>query len=185
MPVPLDREDALIARARSGDAAAYEQLIAPLLPMLVAYARAICGDHQRAEDVAQETALVVFRNLDRFFPEADFASWVKAIARRQALAARRQSARLHPLLDDAIEATFADPSPDHLLVERSALRACLAKLHAQAASVVRAHYFDGQSVAAVGERLGLNPNTIKTLLQRSRLALHDCLQRALRVEARP
>ena len=83
-----DDESDLLDKAKAGDGAAFELLLVPHLPMLFAYSRAICGDYHAAADVVQETALIALRRLDHFFPEADFAAWLKAIARREALSAR-------------------------------------------------------------------------------------------------
>lgn len=185
MPAYPDNDDAertLLARAKAGEIAAFETVLRPHLPMLLAYARAICGDFHRAQDVVQETALVAYRNLDHLFPEADFASWLKAIARRQALAARRQDVRLSAWTDEALEAAYADPTPEAVAPEREALARCLEKLDEQAGRIVRGHYFDGAKLAALAESLRLNLNTVKTVLHRARLSLQECVERRLRTE---
>jgi len=177
-----ESEDDLIERAKSGDAAAYEAALSPHLPMLLAYSRSICGDHHMAEDVVQETALIGFRNLNHLFAEADFAGWLKAIARRQSLAARRKSARLHPMVEESIEEAYRDPSPQSVSPERAALAECLQLLSDRAGSVIRAHYFDGAAIREMTARFNLNPNTLKTILFRARQALEHCVQRQIRSE---
>jgi RNA polymerase sigma-70 factor, ECF subfamily len=175
-------EGELLQRAKAGDQGAFETVLRPHLPMLLAYSRAICGDFHRAQDVVQETALVAYRNLSHLFPEADFASWLKAIARRQALAARRKESRLLPWTDEAIEAAYADPSPRGVGPQREALVACVEALELQSRSIVRRHYFDGQALAALAAAMDLNLNTVKTILYRARLKLLECVERRLRVE---
>jgi RNA polymerase sigma factor (sigma-70 family) len=172
-------ESFLIARAKKGDAAAFERALAPHLPMLLAYARAICADHHFAEDAVQETALIAYRNLGKLFAEVDFATWLRAITRRQALSARRRSARLRAVVDEVVEEAYADPTPEAMERERLALGECLAKLGDQVQRVVRAHYFDGQPLARLATALGLNLNTVKTLLFRARHALDTCIRRRL------
>jgi RNA polymerase sigma-70 factor, ECF subfamily len=173
-------EDDLIERAKKGDTASFENALSPHLPMLLAYSRAICGNHHLAEDVVQETALIAFRNLNHLFPEADFAGWLKAIARRQSLAARRKSARLHPLVEESIEDAYRDPSPTALSPEREALAECMHLLSDRSGQVIRAHYFDGAAIREMAGRFNLNPNTLKTILFRARQALESCVQRQLR-----
>jgi RNA polymerase sigma-70 factor (ECF subfamily) len=179
----FDDEAALLALAKAGDRAAFEAALRPHLPMLLAYSRAVGGDFHRAQDVVQETALVAYRNLSHLFPEADFASWLKAIARRQALAARRKDLRTAAWSDHALEAAYDDPTPSAVASEREALAHCLDKLEAQAGRIVRGHYFDGLKLAALAESLGLNLNTVKTVLYRARLSLLECVERRLRSEA--
>jgi RNA polymerase sigma-70 factor (ECF subfamily) len=175
-------ESRLLERAQAGDHAAFETVLRPHLPMLLAYSRAICGDFHRAQDVVQETALVAFRNLGHLFPEADFASWLKAIARRQSLAARRKAGRLATWTDEAIEAAYADPTPRAVGPERDALVHCVEALEPQPRSIVRGHYFDGQALAGLAAAMDLNLNTVKTILHRARLKLLECVERRLRVE---
>lgn len=176
-------ETELIAQAKSGSVPAFEAALGPHLPMLLAYSRAICGDHHRAQDVVQETALVAYRNLNHLFAEVDFAAWLKAIARRQALAARRQGQRLLTFTDEALEAAYADPTPDAVAPQRDALVHCLEALERRASQIVRGHYFDGLTLAMLAERLGMNLNTVKTTLSRARASLHECVERRLRMES--
>jgi len=170
-------ESALIARAKAGDIVAFEQALSPHLPMLGAYSRAICGDFHRAQDVVQETALIAWRNLQHLFPQVDFASWLKGIARRQALAARRAGERLRPALEAELEGAYEDPSPTPGTVADT-LRTCIEKLETHARGLVTGHYFDGKPVAALAAEFGMNVNTVKTVLHRARHLLQICVGRA-------
>jgi RNA polymerase sigma-70 factor (ECF subfamily) len=172
----------LLAQARSGNVAAFESALVPHLPMLFAYSRAICRDYHLAQDVVQETALIAFRNLHHLFPEAEFASWLKAIARRQALAAARKATRLNPRTEEALEAAYADPMPEALAAEREALARCLEALDTRAGRLVRGHYFEGQKLAHLAAALGMKLNTVKTVLYRARLGLQECVERRLALE---
>jgi RNA polymerase sigma-70 factor, ECF subfamily len=172
----------LIEAAKRGDTDAFAEAVRPHLPMLLAYSRAVCGDFHLAQDVVQETALIAFRNLQHLFPEADFSSWLKAIARRQALAARRKSQRLTTWTDEALEAAYADPTPEATAPQRDALVRCLEGLDAETGRIVRSHYFDGLALAALASTLGMNLNTVKTTLYRARLRLLECVERRLRTE---
>ena len=181
-------EDELINRSKAGDTQAFEELIAPHLTMLLAYSRAICGDHHSAEDVVQETALIASRNINNLFKEADFAGWLKAIARRQSLSARRKNLKLRPQLEAVIEQAYEDPSPEFTSHRQSALTECLKTLRDRTGRIVRAHYFEGTSVKDMAESFNLNVNTVKTILSRARMALEECTQRHMRssgVESAP
>ena len=169
-------ESVLIGRVKSGDIAAFELALAPHLPMLGAYSRAICGDFHRAQDVVQETALIAWRNLHHLFPQVDFASWLKGIARRQALAARRAGGRLRPAIEEELEGAYEDPSPASGPVHE-ALRNCVDKLEEPSRRLVRGHYFDGKSLAVLSDELNLKINTIKTVMHRARQLLQICVGR--------
>lgn len=176
-------DNELREQARPGHPDAFERALNPHLPMLFAYSRAICGDHHTAQDVVQETALIAFRNLHHLFPEADFATWLRAIARRQALAARRKLSRVQlGLVEEAIEVVFEDSTPDATAAQREALQRCLELLGGRLAEVVRGHYFHGAKVAELADRLTMNANAVKQLLYRARQSLRECIRERLRVE---
>ena len=92
--------------------------------MLTAYCRAICGDHHAAEDAVQETALIAYRNLHHLFADVEFPIWLRAIARRQALSARRASNRLGTVTEQVLENAFTDSKPEALSLERDAQASC-------------------------------------------------------------
>jgi RNA polymerase sigma-70 factor (ECF subfamily) len=175
-------ESALLSRARRGDVQSFEQALAPHLPMLLAYSRAICGDYHAAEDVVQETALIAFRNLEHLFAEVDFSVWLRAIARRQALAARRALHRADLIGDTLVEQVYVDPTPATEGPRAEALRHCLGELSGRMLDVVQAHYFRGSPLADIAHGLDTTLAAVKQHLYRARLALLDCVNRRLNVE---
>jgi RNA polymerase sigma-70 factor (ECF subfamily) len=176
------QENELLTRARQGDIGSFEQALAPHLPMLLAYSRAICCDYHAAEDVVQETALIAFRNLEHLFAEVDFSVWLRAIARRQALAARRALNRTDLIGDTLVEQVYLDPMPATEGPRAEALRQCLGELSGRMLDVVQAHYFEGSRLAEVARGLDTTLAAAKQLLYRARLALLDCVNRRLNVE---
>lgn len=174
-------EAELLERAKAGDRVAFERALTPHLPTLLAYSRSICGDYHTAEDVVQETALIAFRNISHLFPEVEFASWLKGIARRQALSARRSSVRLPAVADQALENAYRDPRPEATSREREALRECLKRLADRAMKVVRNHYFEGLRLSDIASRLGLRLGTVKTIMFRARRQLERCVKGFLAV----
>jgi RNA polymerase sigma-70 factor (ECF subfamily) len=173
-------EARLLAQARKGDAAAFERLLVPLLPMLFAYARAICGDHHAAQDVVQETALIGFKNLRHLFPQADFSTWLRAIARRQALEAGRKLRRPAILAEEAVERAYEDPAA--AAARRLLLADCLRALGDRAQGVVREHYFEGSPLSDVASRLNTSLPSVKQLLYRARRLLEDCVRKRVGTE---
>lgn len=69
----------LVARARAGDAAAFEQIMLDTERKVVATAWRMLGNREDARDAAQEVYLRVYKYLDRFKPEQDFNGWLYRI----------------------------------------------------------------------------------------------------------
>lgn len=81
--MPLDEKD-LIARAKSGDAQAFDRLSTAARPQVLALMRRMIGHPEDAEDVAQEATIAAWNNIAGFRGDAAFATWLTAIAARKA-----------------------------------------------------------------------------------------------------
>jgi RNA polymerase sigma-70 factor (ECF subfamily) len=178
-----DQESRLIAAAKGGNKEAFERALRPHLPMLFAYSRAIVGDFHAAEDVVQETAQIAYRKLNFLIPEADFAGWLKAIARRQALAARRKLTRTSLVAEEVIERVYQDLASAAEGRQGEALAECLDGLEGRSADVVKAHYFDGVKLTELAPRMDMTPVAVRQLLHRVRVILLDCMRRRLGAES--
>ena len=177
-----DTESRLLKTAQAGDPRAFERVLRPHLAMLFAYSRAICGDFHAAEDVVQETAQIAYRKLNYLIPEADFAGWLKAIARRQALAARRSLTKTNLVGDDVIERVYQDPAPAASGRRGEALTDCIDRLEGRAAQAVKGHYFQGVKLGELADKMGMSSVAMRQLLHRVRVLLLECVRRRLSVE---
>ena len=179
-PIDLREQARLIVQAKGGDADAFGRLIEPYLPVMYAYARAICGDHHAAEDAVQESAVIAFRKLEHFFDESDFKTWLRAIARRKALEARRRLQRPTLLVEDVIEAYYSRPeSPTENAARLEALRGCLEEASDRLRRTVRAHYFEGMRLDRIAVEQETTEAAVKQFLYRARRLLADCVRRRL------
>ncbi len=178
----MTEEAELIGQAKAGDARAFQHALLPHLTMLLTYSRAICGDYHEAQDVVQETALIAYRNLERFFAEADFATWLKAIARRQALAARRRLGRQLLVADDLLEAAHEPEARRGETPRQEALRQCLESLPSGSRALVQARYAEGRSLQEMATTTRTNPDTLRWRMYRVRRDLRNCVERRLRRE---
>jgi RNA polymerase sigma-70 factor (ECF subfamily) len=66
----------MIAKARLGDPAAFEELVRAYLPRVLAIAQSFVGKAADAEDVAQEVFFKVHQKLGTFREEASFYTWL-------------------------------------------------------------------------------------------------------------
>lgn len=108
LPPPSEGERHWLARCRAGDASAFQPLLHPHLPALLALARRCCRDPHWAEDLVQETLVRAFRNLTSFRGEAALRTWLFRILVR--LAADPQRWRK----GSALESLGDVEIPDHV-----------------------------------------------------------------------
>ena len=79
------RETELIRRARLGDEDALGSLVDSHAAALIGYISRLTGDIRQAEDLAQETFIRAFENLDKFDSRRPFRPWLLRIGRNLAL----------------------------------------------------------------------------------------------------
>jgi RNA polymerase sigma-70 factor (TIGR02960 family) len=85
--------DGTLARARSGDEAAFQELTDPYRRELQLHVYRMVGSVQDAEDLVQETLLSAWRSLPRFEGRASVRAWLYRIATNRSLDALRASRR--------------------------------------------------------------------------------------------
>ena len=74
------RDEVIARRAASGDMEAFEELVNRHRMAVYRLARSITGNHDDADDAAQETFIRVYRALGTYDPGRSFKAWLKRIA---------------------------------------------------------------------------------------------------------
>ena len=104
-------DEALIRRAREGDAASREHLARRWLGRAYAAALSKVGHAADAEDLVQEAFYRAFRQLGSLRDPARFGPWLLQIVRNAARDLHRRSGRRRPLEDEAlVPAAHARPA---------------------------------------------------------------------------
>lgn len=79
--LPGEADDhVLMARLKSGDHKAFEQLFDKWKRPLISFFYRSTGDYHQAEDLTLEVAMKVYRARDRYQPSARFSTWLFQIA---------------------------------------------------------------------------------------------------------
>lgn len=162
----------LVAVGRDRDRTAFAELFRYFAPRIKAYMRRLNADDETAEELVQETMLMVWRRADSFDPtRATVATWLFTIARNKRIDGIRRMRR--PEIDPNDPALVPDPEPsaDHRLEvgrEAVAIRAELAALPAEQAEILRLAFYEELSQSMIAERLEIPLGTVKS---RMRLAL--------------
>lgn len=124
-------DDELVARARSGDVEAMDDLIGSLRPAIFRYCRYKLASYgnatDAADDAAQETCLAVSSVLAAYQDQGlPFRAWVYAIAANKVADSQRRHGRAAVLVDDLPEPTETSPTPEESVISSVELRAALA-----------------------------------------------------------
>ena len=170
---PLDETDEkLIARARRGDVAAFEEVVRRYQEIAFRVAFTITGSASDAEDATQDGFVRAFRALHRFREGEPLRPWLLTIVANVARTRRTNTSR-HPTLPLATVVTTADdtaPSPEAeaLATERRReLQAAVMDLPASDRDIIAYRYFLDLSEADTAAILGCAHGTVKSRLSRA------------------
>lgn len=173
-------EPALVARARSGDDAAFAVLVRHHADRLHAQLRRFGLTAGEAEDVAQETFLRAWRGLGSFEQRSRFSTWLYRIGFNEAQ--RRLSRRPPPTVDDAgVAERLDDPGrgPEARALGRELsgrLELALGALPLERRVAVVLRDVEGLSTAEAAEIVGIREAAFKSRLHRGRMTLRASLE---------
>lgn len=172
----IDIPDALIARAKRGDAASFETLYRWFERPVFTLALRLTGEREDAQDVLQDTMLKLFHRISEFRGDAPFWGWLRQIAVNEALMRLRKRGRL-PATDDIDEHELQDH--EQTLPPAAADAAVLAKtlllLPATTRSVLWLYHGEGYTHEQIAELMGKTASFSKSQLARGTRKLRDLL----------
>jgi RNA polymerase sigma-70 factor (ECF subfamily) len=135
-----------------------------------------------ADDVLQETNLVLWEKVAEFDASRPFLPWAMRFAQWQALAWLKRHKRQRLVFDDdlakllADEAAMAEPVFD---ARRVALASCFQKLKPEQRKLIARRYEPEASVNAMAEAAGTTAKAISDRLRRIRNALLECIEKTI------
>jgi RNA polymerase sigma-70 factor (ECF subfamily) len=112
-PIPSPKDLSLVERLRSGDEAAFMDLVDQLQPAMLRVARMYVSTQAVAEDVVQDTWLGVLRGLHSFEGRSSLRTWIFRILTNIAKTRGQREGRSLPfasLAGDDLDAPAVDPS---------------------------------------------------------------------------
>jgi RNA polymerase sigma-70 factor, ECF subfamily len=173
--VPTDAE--LLAAVAEGDPEAFGVLYDQHAPWLLVRLRQRTADPDLADQVVQETFLVVWRDAGRFRGRGAVGAWIWGIAIRRMLDVQRGDAaqgRLAGLLGRRRipDAASAEEQAMTTLEQRDVIRA-LNRLAPELQAVLQATVLDGLSTREAAVLLGIPAGTVKTRARRARARLRQ------------
>ncbi|HVW09786.1 MAG TPA: sigma-70 family RNA polymerase sigma factor [Bryobacteraceae bacterium] len=190
--IPSDELD-LVARAKSGDSAAFSALINRYEGKIFRLAMNITQNREDAEDVLQEAFFKAFEHIDQFQGNSKFYTWIVRIAVNQALMKlRKRKSDRTVSLDEQIdtgedmvvrEVAAWDPDPEERF-SREEMSQILSEAIDGLTPIYRTVFtlrdVDGLSTEETAEALDLSVPAVKSRLLRARLQLRDKLNRFFR-----
>lgn len=154
---------------------------------LFLYLLPLVGNPADADEVLQETNLVIWSKFQQFEEGTNFLAWGRAIARLEVFRFRRNRGRKLVFLEDDILEIVADRTEavsEQTLARQEALAQCVEKLKPRDKELIKMRYSPGVNGDKVAEMLGRPANSVYQSLGRIRRALMECVRLQLPEEGR-
>lgn len=168
----LDEYQVLLAQ--DGDREAFTLLYTRWHPRLLRFAYRQTGNADAAQDVMQEAALTIAKNIARLKDPSLFSPWAYTIVRRRAAdyigkaARNRKAAQALADIPPSYEAVSTD--------DKLTLKHALAVLPDRDRQILKLFYLDGMSGPEIAAGMGLPIGTVKSRLYAARSKLKSIYQ---------
>jgi RNA polymerase sigma-70 factor (ECF subfamily) len=176
----------LVARALSGDAKAFGDIVDRYSPLMLRTATMIVGDRDIAEDVVQDSLIQAWQHLADLREASALRPWLMRIVVNQCISFKRRLARtatfMRNMLSEQETHLIAQAADEYKgLLERDwDLAHAIEHLPSKQRDVIMLHYYHSMTLPEMARALSTSENTLKKRIQ----AALTNLRRLLRVSDR-
>jgi RNA polymerase sigma-70 factor (ECF subfamily) len=181
----------LVVLAQKGMERAYRELLGRYQRPVFSLIYRMVRDREQAEDLAQETFVRVFNNIERYDPAYKFSSWIFKIAtnltidwiRRKELQTvsidgSRYATSADEIESSAITVESGDENPDELLVARvlgAEIELAIGQLRPEYRQAIVLRHIEDRPYEEISQIMALPLGTVKTYIHRGRKELQEML----------
>ena len=148
-------------------------------PDLRRFIRSLVPTRTDADEVLQQTAMIIWRKFDQYDPTTNFMKWACVIARFETLSYRRKMARDRLVFREDILDLMADEGEEEIdlrQAEHDALEACLSAMPEKQRRLLTLAYTPGVKVKELAEEAGSSADAFYMRLKRLRRKLMQCME---------
>jgi RNA polymerase sigma-70 factor, ECF subfamily len=169
--------DVLIARAQTGDRAAFGLLYDRFAPALLGAAARMLGDPRESADLVHDVFLEAWQRVREYDPRrGSVRTWLLLRLRSRALDLLGRAERRHTQVGAAPERMErGNPNARDHTMEQLAVRQALMRLDGDVRAVLEQTYFEGLSAREIAARAGIPEGTVRSRLARGLSALTAAL----------
>jgi RNA polymerase sigma-70 factor (ECF subfamily) len=154
---------------------------------LYAYILTLLPNRADADDVLQETSLVLWDKFDAVSPPTEFLAWGRRVAYHKVLDFYKKSHRLQTRLSRVFlerigRAAGEQAETLRLDDRREALAACIEKLSPRDRDLLTRRFADGATTQSTSEQLGRSVDAIYKALSKLREMLYRCVEKTIAAE---
>ena len=173
----IDEDQPLVARAQSGDAAAFDDLVVKYSPRLYGLVYNMTSNHEDTNDMLQDVFAKAYKAIKGFRGKSSFYTWIHTIAVNMTLNfLKKRGRRYHLSLDDVDASIQNDKEFIELTSTTSPVREAdlselqrrlnesMMKLSEEHRAVVTMFHIQGMPHAEISKILGVSEGTVRSRL---------------------
>lgn len=169
------RERGYIEAIQHGDPAPYTFIVEEYQHMAYTIALRILGNVEDAEDIAQESFIKAYQQINQFQFRSKFSTWLYTIVYRTAISKMREGKLNFFSISDEVDDQYTSNSPQmeqlQAKQEQQLVKQAILKLPRTEALMITLFYLNENSVKEIQEITGLSSALIKIRLFRGRKRL--------------
>ena len=166
-----------------GNKEEFLSLLATNQRKVFSYILASVGTRNIAEEIMQQTLLIMWRDFDKFETGTNFSAWAKKIAYHKILEYRKRNAK-SVIFDSEVIQNILDQSektPANSDERAKALEGCMKKLKESSLRILSMRYNQQMSCKEISAEIGRPIQTVYKNMSRTYIALKDCIDKTIAV----
>ena len=169
--------------------AARDELFADLVKehqvSLRVFVRSLGVESGWVDDLAQDTFVVAYREMDSYDLDRNFGKWLRGIARNLVRNELRKQGRHRRILHESLSQHLLDLAENEKdrevdVTQLSALRDCVEQLPGKSRELVRSRYFEGWDATILADKFEMKAATVRQTLLRIRRQLYQCVNQRVK-----
>ncbi len=160
-------------------AAIFTRLWTKHQPRIFAYIHTLVPHWADAEEVLQETGVVLWQKFEQFDPQTDFSRWGCGVAYFEVLKHRTRAAASRRRFSEAFLTLLAERTAvvlDSAPPLQEAMDQCMDRLSPPDRQLVALRYASDATTDSVATQLQRSPDGVRKSLRRIHRALFDCVE---------
>ena len=174
----------LIRECQKGEKEAFQELISKYHPFVYKFLVKITEDEYIAQDLTQTTFLKIIKNIDKFGVngKAKFSTYIIAIAKNSYIDYLRKEKNFMQAvpIDESISIEDIGTNIEEFVLDKMSIEDIMSKMNnltEEQRMVIKMKYIEGLTLKEIGEKLDLEPKTIKSRIHNGIVKLRKMLER--------
>jgi RNA polymerase sigma-70 factor (ECF subfamily) len=162
-------------RCQSGDADAFEDLIAAMERPLLYYATSLTGNSDSGLDVLQEVWIKAFRGIGKLKDPGALRSWLYSVTHGIAVDRIRRNASRERAEAVEFEDFQEADEPSFAAEDAAAIHQALSEIGISHREVLVLHFLEDLSIAEIAKVVGCSEGTVKSRMHYAKRAMREIL----------